>query len=1168
MNAIQQKCRPKHQVLVLKCYPRTTKGAVDVKPNSSELSYLLYYATSRRSKIQKIGAFLEKKTASDVWRLRIGNVQVTLGILAALVEKSPKDAVLIAPCILKILELILRSNDITMIESSLPTWEAFCEHHDASSLFADQAYLSHYVSVVRSYAQLASTRNSPNPAASSRPVQMRWRNAGLGAIRCISTSDALSSVSGRQIDVIVPMILENLWTDDEALLDVLLERVEAEEKVDTEKLLRRRTSVATVQTGEGSGDANPLAISGTAMDVDKMAEEDTGVLALQCLKSIFVVPSRSQIHSATAALLKFILERVKQGEKVTAADAAENGNGSDRGWAISIFNIVARWAPVQDRYVILVMALDTLTHTLMRDDSLDQHIALTAMIESLLRSDVNLIGLSVMDVLLGLIKQIRKLFTLANVGSRAETPNDKVASDSDMEQNLHQPQRKELLARLERCIGDLASHTYYADQVSDMIAAIVGRLKPGRSSSAPSTPQGEKTEGTEQSNPSPPSGTGTADLAEGQTNGMVDVYFSYTLGRISALRIVSIILHVANPKAKVKTNADLGRNRVPTQVWEGTHWLLRDPSGQVRRAYIDALLTWLDLETTPMDLLARDEALEPHKSTAAGILAAAKNARDLPNGRRVVSSASNKDRQPRTRRSQFLPQLHLAIYDNALHFVEFENDLAALHTLLAKLVSKLGVNAARYGVPMIYRLQEEILALDQPIHKVRIAALCHGYFWALTDKFEFEGSAVGRAIGNEVARRKSKGFWVPGIHVPALPLDQIGPLGQASPPPSWDLSALETEELLPFDDRVALIQCIAVGYEESTSFPPNSPSASPGRTLSGPILNTPMSPGSSSAAVAPDRALELPDAYRDEMLTEWSREQVAAALAAEGKTESINGSRTGTVATGLRNLTIGTGTGTGTAVNGNNGYLPYSPYGSQHNLRPRSSQTHMMADQLHLGALGPSPRFRQGSIRSGISQTISSSSKAGVPSVEQLKRVLSGNVSPNAFGSEDDSGESMVSYEEDPSEKSFSPTGTDSDRPTTSADGFSRRSRSGSSGAPLSSGSNRDSLPRLHLDGDREEGGGLGMSIPPVPPLPSLSVLSEKGGPLNGGGGGGIAVQDYGAKASTRHTNSRGGDSIAARSLFGSHDDGGRTMDLQELLRGIDSHPNEGSLGNLTRPPY
>jgi hypothetical protein len=58
----------------MKCYPRITKGAVDVKPNSSELSYLLYYATTRRSKVQKVGAFLETKTASDVWRQRIGYV--------------------------------------------------------------------------------------------------------------------------------------------------------------------------------------------------------------------------------------------------------------------------------------------------------------------------------------------------------------------------------------------------------------------------------------------------------------------------------------------------------------------------------------------------------------------------------------------------------------------------------------------------------------------------------------------------------------------------------------------------------------------------------------------------------------------------------------------------------------------------------------------------------------------------------------------------------------------------------------------------------------------------------------------------------------------------------------------------------------------------------------
>jgi len=59
-------------VLVLKCYPKYQKTVQEVKPNSSELSYLLYYATTRRGKLPKVGAFLEKKTASDVWRKKLG----------------------------------------------------------------------------------------------------------------------------------------------------------------------------------------------------------------------------------------------------------------------------------------------------------------------------------------------------------------------------------------------------------------------------------------------------------------------------------------------------------------------------------------------------------------------------------------------------------------------------------------------------------------------------------------------------------------------------------------------------------------------------------------------------------------------------------------------------------------------------------------------------------------------------------------------------------------------------------------------------------------------------------------------------------------------------------------------------------------------------------------
>ena len=86
MHAARQACRPKHQVLVLKCYPKFQKNAVEVKPNSSELSYLLYYASTRRSKLQKVGDFLDKRTISDVWKGRIGYAYFKLVLSMAIFE--------------------------------------------------------------------------------------------------------------------------------------------------------------------------------------------------------------------------------------------------------------------------------------------------------------------------------------------------------------------------------------------------------------------------------------------------------------------------------------------------------------------------------------------------------------------------------------------------------------------------------------------------------------------------------------------------------------------------------------------------------------------------------------------------------------------------------------------------------------------------------------------------------------------------------------------------------------------------------------------------------------------------------------------------------------------------------------------------------------------------
>ncbi|KAM5346950.1 hypothetical protein ACJ41O_009955 [Fusarium nematophilum] len=1131
MNAIQQKCRPKHQVLVLKCYPRTTKGAVDVKPNSSELSYLLYYATSRRSKIQKIGAFLEKKTASDVWRLRIGNVQVTLQILAALIEKLHKDVVLIAPYVLKVLDTVLRSEDITMIESSLPTFEAFCDFHDAALLSADQAYLGQYEDIVRLYAQLASTQPLPGKESLSSPVKVRWRNAGLEAIRSISTADALASITGRQMDVIMPRILENLWSDTPDFLEVLQQRLEAEERIDTEKLLRRRTSIATVATVDTAGDTNPVALSGTAGDVDRLAEEEVGVLAMQCLKSIFIVPNRSQIHVATVSLLSFIQERASQGDSVVTLDD-DDDRDRDSGWAIGIYNIISRWAPVQDRYIILVAALDTLLRIPTQDATLDQQLALTTIMSSLLRSDVNLIGLSVMDVLLGLIKQMRKLFRLRSPGSQSDD-----GDATEPEQAVPQKTRH-LLTRLELCIGDLATHVYYADQISDMVAAVIHRLKPTRSSSTNSSPGGEKAAGNDAG-----PGASTIELTDSQ---QLDHYFSLNAGRASALNVIKAILLVANPQKKLTSNLALSRNPVPIHVWEGTHWLLRDPDGRVRKAYMDALITWLEREATATDEKAVDETLPRSRSSL-------KVNRELANAninRRAVSNASNRERVSKSRQSQFLPLLHLVIYDNALQFVEYENDLVMLHILLTKLVFKLGVNAVRHGLPMIYQLQESIQEIDIPLHKVRIAALCHGYFWALTEKFDFEASVVGRAIQNEVVRRRSKGFWVEGIHVPPPSADLVGLPGENAPQPEWDSVALEREELLPFDDRNSLVECIASSYHESIQTPPGSPAASPGRGVSGPILGPTLN---STGATEADS--ELPDAFREQMLTDWSRDAAVAMLASVGKSESMTGSKTGTSVTNRGHLTVNTN-----GLNGNgNGNGPVSPYGSQYNLmRPHSSHALRERDRDR-DRDGTPTKARKSSLRSAASPSLSMSvsNRGVVASVEQLKLVLSGNPPPKTAGlagADDDSGDSMVSYDYSPSEISFNPpVQTEQASSPTS---INKRPGTATRRGPLSAHPPLGGPPNLH-----DENGEDDEVVPPVPPLPNVSLLGGKRSPIQSIE---VSFQDS-AKSGRRSLHSRGGDGTRPKSVRSQY---GKTMDLQDLLRGIDSRPSEGSLGNVTRPPY
>lgn len=787
------------------------------------------------------------------------------------------------------------------MEDSIPTFESFCTHHDVATLAADQEHVAQYEEVVRTYAGLSSQETTIRTKGElSKPLSLRWRGAGLRAIKSITSSEAVGADGGSQLNIIMPVILQNLHPDDEQYIAVLHQRLEATENTDKEVALKRRMSVSTVQTVNTNPEGDSAILSGTTEDADRLAEEETGLQALASLKQIFVANNRVQIRLATTALLRYICNHVTEKRPRTGLASSA---GTAKTWTTVMMEIVMRWAPVQDRFVILVTAMEALVRSPIAEENLERQLVLVGLVGWLLRSNINMIGLSVMDVLLGLIQHILLVLQLGGKGSNIlphhqqtdaidlfqETKGliDQSASADQILKEGLQPEesspsgsRQELLNRLQRCIGDLATQIYYSDQISDIITAILLRLKPSPMS-------GLLTEAAAIEHPRAAARAISASVKL-REDPNTDEFFSFGTARVTALKAIKQVLITANMRSSVGGTIASGRNRVGVQVWEGTQWLIRDDDRRVRRAYADALLTWLKLEMSRGDLRVMEDKRRFFKGATPDEKArsAASNL-----SRRAVSNASQREKVAKPSKSTFLQLLHLAIYDNAIENPESEADLLLLHLVLVRFVEQLGVNATRSGLPMIMRLQEDInnhKVFSTPNAKLNIGSLVHGYFWALTDKFDLDTTTVGYEIHTEISRRRKHGLWLDTIQVPPLPLDQImsaSAMPMNEKPPQANL---QREALRPFDSRMSMVGQIAISYASAVNSPPASPPASPGRVFSLPVISA-SSPKMSSS----DN--ELPEKIKEAMLAEWSKDAILSSIEKESaRTISLNGSRTGT----------------------------------------------------------------------------------------------------------------------------------------------------------------------------------------------------------------------------------------------------------------------------------
>lgn len=628
-----EKLRPKHQSLILRCYPR-----LDTKPNGSELAYLLYYVSSRQNKIHKVGDYLESRTQYDVAHSQSARVQITLQILTGILEHNAINRgsgfALISPSVLRILRQVLNnSTDIGLIEATLATWDALCQHQDAASLAADHEYRDLYTQVVHLYGSLAKN-NTKKMGSSTQPVAnhdaLRLRKAGVAAIMSIfAPAEQLERDWNREFDYSFAAVLTNLRNagkhDYIDSLQGLYHEAEEKEGRDS-KTLNRRQSITHSRTLSGYQEEqapDPRTAEGTAQDADRIEEEEVGLLATDCVKAIFNTQNRGQTREATFSFMRFI--------------AGEQGR-SINDWASQLFRLITSWTPVQDRFVILFTAVETLRRLPVDGADFRLHETYAKMIHGVVSSDLNLIGLSVMDVLVGLMTTtIRAVSYCARPGNNLLTRETTSASN---EQNA----AMSTVETLKQSIACLAGHIYYSDQVTDMIAAILVRVKAypsaadfksnifGESRSRSNTratgnttprhrlgtSRGTKTSANAASPARPSTAAAsttpaTKDSAHDdrsdadretseRSNSLRSGYFTTDEARKCAFDIIRSIIETAQMgKKQTHTNVLIKRNRVNVGVWDGTQWLARIGSEDVRNAYKDAVATWAQLESEEKD---------------------------------------------------------------------------------------------------------------------------------------------------------------------------------------------------------------------------------------------------------------------------------------------------------------------------------------------------------------------------------------------------------------------------------------------------------------------------------------------------------------------------------------------------------------------------------------
>lgn len=449
-------------------------------------------------------------------------MQVSLDIIKALIEKCHEDLNLFAIHIVKILTGVISSNDLALSQHASPVFESFCQFHDGALFTGDPAYVTDFQHLVTLYVKMAGT-------PTSGPNELDWKLVGLQAVNSLTASVAISTPVGKgHMESIIPLLLTCLSEDSDGSsllsLDFQITGVES-------KHISRRMSVQKT----------------TVVPENLTGEQQRLYTSMLALRHFFETTSVDLLKGATYNIVTFFLN-----------------HKSPSLWSATLLEIATSCAPVQIRFAVvteLVERLGSLPYT----DTAHQ-LAISLLISSLLSSSVNMIGLSVIDILRSLLHT--QIHVLRSADLSTLKPGNTVF---------------ELIVSLKDNVAALASHIYYGTQISDMISELLARCEIRKPRSDPSsgivTPTSNYRIGQEIS------------LKHDASNTELSAIFN-----VNALETISNILTISSVRI-----GGAEHSGISITCWNGSEGLLSHETMQVRRAYARSLIAFFEHHVSPAE---------------------------------------------------------------------------------------------------------------------------------------------------------------------------------------------------------------------------------------------------------------------------------------------------------------------------------------------------------------------------------------------------------------------------------------------------------------------------------------------------------------------------------------------------------------------------------------